>query len=87
MTYLLSVLAGLRVCRYPFRMLYTPITPRTGGLVHATTLRSMYRTVCGLTWSGWRIAPLRLTCSACEEALYNATKYGSKKGKGKRRKL
>jgi hypothetical protein len=63
---------------------YTSITPRGGGLVHAVTLKAPFHTACGIRWEGWLIGPKELTCTACEAALYTTKQHGLKKGKGKR---
>jgi hypothetical protein len=63
---------------------YTTITPRGGGLIHATTIHDPYFTVCGIEWRGWLIAPKKLTCKACEEALERTVSAGVKRGRGKR---
>lgn len=63
---------------------YTPITPMSGGLVHATTLREPFHTACGLKWRGWKIVPHALTCKECEAAL--SSNQGVKQGFGKRKR-
>lgn len=73
---------------YPWSMAanqYTTITPRGGGLIHATTIREPFHTACGIEWRGWVIAPLGLTCRACENALETKVK-GVKQGRGKKSK-
>lgn len=65
---------------------YTTITPKGGGLIHATTIHDPFHTACGIEWRGWLIEPKELTCSACEEALEEALhEHGMKRGKGKRK--
>ena len=64
---------------------YTTITPRGGGLIHATTIREPFHTACGIEWRGWLIAPMELTCKACEDALSNG-EQGTRYGRGKKKK-
>lgn len=57
---------------------YTPVTPRNGGEVHATSLTQPGRTVCGHKFRGWIIRPSRLTCSRCKELLVHPVQPGAK---------
>lgn len=48
---------------------WTPVTPRTGGLVHATSMRDPARTACGKRFIGWNVSTKTLSCSKCQLAL------------------
>lgn len=65
---------------------YTPIIPRGGGLIHATTLTSPSHTACGLPWSGWLAhTEYELTCTSCVANLYTNKSHGVKAGKGRKK--
>ena len=58
---------------------FTPVTPRSGGLVHATTLfESPGVTACGKKFRGWKVALKRLDCLACKAKLHKAVRVGAK---------
>lgn len=58
---------------------FTPVTPRSGGLVHATTLfESPGTTVCGKKFRGWIVALKRLDCQACKAKMHKSVRLGVK---------
>ena len=59
-------------------VVYYPVTPVTGGEVHATSLEEPARTICGHKFVGWAIAPKRLTCKRCKELLHHPVQAGAK---------
>lgn len=56
---------------------YTPIRPRAGGLIHATSLQNPHKTACGRILSGWVIALGELECKRCEDIIELAAKARS----------
>jgi hypothetical protein len=57
---------------------YTPVRPRSGGLVHATSLTDAHRTQCGKIAAGWVISMEKLSCQRCKELLHMPVKPGAK---------
>lgn len=53
---------------------YTPVRPRNGGEVHATSFQKPGYTVCDVKFRGWVIEPARLTCQRCKELLHYPVK-------------
>ncbi len=49
---------------------YTPVHPRAGGLVHATSFDAPTRTVCGRKCSGWAVAFKPLGCMKCKATVH-----------------
>jgi hypothetical protein len=49
---------------------FMPVTPRTGGLVHAVIWTSR-RTECGRAFNGWKVATAAtlLSCALCRAAI------------------
>lgn len=48
---------------------YTPVTPRRGGGVHATTLAAPQRTACGRKFRAWVVSLKRVDCDGCKLAV------------------
>jgi hypothetical protein len=71
------VVAWLEYMTVPSHI-YTPVTPRNGGEVHATSLNEPGRTVCGHKFRGWVIRPSRLTCQRCKEMLIHPVQPDTK---------
>lgn len=49
---------------------YTPVRPRAGGEVHATSFQDPGRTICNRAISGWIIVPVKLSCKRCKELIH-----------------
>lgn len=49
---------------------FIPVTPRTGGEVHATSLDKPGSTACNREFRGWKVVPHKLTCQQCKERLH-----------------
>ena len=49
---------------------YTPVSPRRGGRVHATTLRHPQQTACGRRFAGWVVSLRRVDCMDCKLAVF-----------------
>ncbi len=58
---------------------FTPVTPRSGGLVHATSLTDAHKTACGRVASGWKVALQTLTCLKCKELIFYDVRSPSKR--------
>lgn len=48
---------------------YTPVRPKAGGLVHATSMTSAHRTACNRICAGWVVALDPLTCQRCKDII------------------
>lgn len=58
---------------------WTPVTPKSGGLVHITSLTDPHRTQCGKVCSGWKVALDHVDCQKCKETVAYPTKGKKKK--------